>query len=462
MDNINNKQGQMTRREMMKLIGATAAIGATGVSPSLVSDLFAQPRKPNVVFILSDDHRWDHLGCVGHPFLKTPNLDKLAGQGCLFQNAFVTTPLCSPSRASFLTGTYAHTHGVKNNITPWTGKQKTFLEVFKEAGYATAFLGKWHMPGDGLPELPYLDLFVSFTEKEGQGVYYNCPLYENGVKSESKKEYITEELTDRAIRFIQSNVHKPFVLYLSHKAAHNMYLPPRNMKNLYTDVKIDMPDESDIWTAMTGGNIYEGHMGLLKMHYRNYWRTLTGLDFEIGRVLDSLDTLGLRNNTIVIYAGDNGLLWGEHRRINKYWHYEESIRIPFIVRAPWFSDSEGSKRNQLVLNVDLVPTLYEMAGISTHDKLEGRSLVAAIKKGTAPSRDAFLFEYYKNYPYPIPTYYGVRTREHKYVEFEGSMGPELYDLINDPREKYNLYGKENIVHVQKELCELLGNIKPKK
>lgn len=462
MDDTNKNQRQMTRREMLKLTGAMATVGAAGFSPSLVSHLFAGPRKHNVIFILSDDHRWDHLGCAGHPFLQTPNLDRLAAQGLLFENAFVTTSLCSPSRASFLTGTYAHTHGVKNNITPWTGKQKTFLEGFKEAGYATAFIGKWHMPGDRLPELPFVDLFVSFTEKEGQGLYYNCPLYENGVESTSRKEYITEELTDRAIRFIQSNSHRPFSLVLSHKAAHNMYLPPRNMENLYTDEKIDMPDDVDIWTPMTRGNIYEGHMGLLKMHYRNYCRTITGLDFEIGRVLDALDTLGLRNNTMVVYAGDNGLLWGEHRRINKYWHYEESIRIPFIIRAPWLSNSKGVKRDQLVLNVDLAPTLYDMAGIPIPDTIEGRSLVPIIKKDNAPLREAFLFEYYKNYPYPIPTYYGVRTREHKYVEFEGSMEPELYNLVDDPREKSNLYGKADTMPIQKELCALLRNIKPKK
>lgn len=460
MDDITIKQ-RMTRREMLKLIGTAAAVGATGFSPSLVSQLFAGPRRPNVIFILSDDHRWDHLGCTGHSFLKTPNLDRLAGQGVLFENAFVTTSLCSPSRASFLTGTYAHTHGVKNNITPWTGKQKTFLEFFKEAGYATAFIGKWHMPGEGLPELPYLDLFVSFTEKEGQGLYYNCPLYENGVESESKKEYITEELTDRAIRFIQSNSHRPFTLFLSHKAAHNMYLPPRDMENLYADVEIDMPDDTDIWTPMTRGNIYEGHMGLLKMHYRNYCRTIAGLDSEIGRVLDELDRLGLRNNTVVVYAGDNGLLWGEHRRLNKYWHYEESLRIPFIIRVPWLSDYRGIKRDQLVLNVDLAPTLFDMAGIPIPDNVEGRSLVPAMK-GSAPLRDAFLFEYYKNYPYPIPTYFGVRTRKHKYIEFEGSMEPELYDIVRDPREKHNLYGKADFTDVQNELQALLRNMKPKK
>ncbi|MEA3223770.1 MAG: sulfatase-like hydrolase/transferase [Thermodesulfobacteriota bacterium] len=462
MNDTNKSRHQMTRREMLKLMGTTAAVGAIGFSPSLVSNLFAGPQKPNVVFILGDDHRWDHLGCAGHPFLQTPNLDRLADQGVLFKNAFVTTSLCSPSRASFLTGTYAHTHGVKNNITPWTGKQKTFLEGFKEAGYATAFIGKWHMPGDGLPKLPYLDLFVSFTEKSGQGLYYNCPLYENGVKSKSRKEYITEELTDRAIRFIRSNSHKPFSLVLSHKAAHNMYLPPGNMKNLYTDEKIDMPDDIDIWTPMTQGNIYEGHMGLLKMHYRNYCRTLTGLDYEIGRLLDAIDKLGLQNNTVVVYAGDNGLLWGEHRHINKYWHYEESIRIPFIIRAPWLSDSKGTKRDQLVLNIDLAPTLWDIAGIQRQDPIEGQSLVPIIKKRDAAIREAFLFEYYKNYPYPIPTYYGVRTQKHKYVEFEGGMEPELYNLAVDPHEKDNLYEKADAAHIQKELCALLKNIKPRK
>ncbi len=450
----------MTRQGIVQVIGTAAAVCTAVFFCFPVSSPSAAPEKPNVVFILSDDHRWDHLGCVGHPFLQTPHLDRLSAQGVLFENAFATTPLCSPSRASFLTGAYAHTHGVKNNITPWKGLQTTFLQAFKNAGYTTAFIGKWHMPGDGLPELPYLDLFVSFTAKEGQGLYYDCPLYVNGIERESEKDYISEELTDRAIHFMETNRQRPLCLVLSHKAAHNMYRPPRNMQDLYADLKMDLPADADIWTSMTRGNMYEGHMGLLKSHYRNYCRTLSGLDLEIGRLLDSMDELGLTDRTIVVYASDNGLLWGEHRRINKYWHYEESIRIPLVVRAPWLS--EGGKRDQLVLNIDLAPTLCDMAGIPQPDTIEGRSLLPVMERKDAPFREVFLFEYYKNYPYAIPTYFGVRSREYKYVEFMGNKGPELYCLADDPEERSNLYGSPQAARVQEELGALLGKMMPQR
>jgi N-acetylglucosamine-6-sulfatase len=425
---------------MLKLLGVTTMGGILELSIPGIRAAAGERRRPNVVFILSDDHRWDHLGAMGHPFLKTPNLDRLASQGIRFENAFVTTSLCSPSRASFLTGTYPHTHGVKNNITPWTGARVTFLELLKDAGYETAFVGKWHMPGEGLPKLDYLDLFVSFTVKEGQGKYLNCPLIVNGTETPSRKPHITEELTDQAIEFMKNRREDPFCLYLSHKAAHNAYLAARDLDGIYDDEELPLSKDMDIWTAMARGNIYEGHMGLLSTHYRNYCETITDMDRHIGRVLDAIDEMGIGDNTVVIYAGDNGLLWGEHRKINKYWFYEESIRIPLIVRCPWLIPDPGTRRAQMVLNIDPMPTILEICGVPAPEGVEGESLASLFANPARAGREAWLYEYFKNYPYDIPTTFGVRTSTHKYVEFEGGRKPELYNLETDPHEKVNLIG----------------------
>jgi len=199
---------------------------------------------PNIIFILVDDQRWDHMGNMGHPFLETPHMDRLASEGIRFNNAFVTTSLCSPSRASFLTGQYAHTHGVQNNFTPWRNENVTFIEGLKEVGYDTAFIGKWHMPGR-LPELRGVDEFVTFTVRGGQGQYFSCPLVVNGKPEPSRKPYITEELTDRALEFMARDRDAPFFVYLSHKAVHHDFLPPPELKGRYDGVDLGLPPEAD-------------------------------------------------------------------------------------------------------------------------------------------------------------------------------------------------------------------------
>jgi len=213
----------MTRRAALRLLGAAGLAGlSAGTALPAYADIMsgAKGERPNIVFILSDNIQHDDFGFNGHPFIKTPGLDKLASEGVVFNNSFNTTSLCSPARASVLTGNYAHNHGVRNNHTPWTGQKTTFLEHLKAVGYDTAFVGKWHMPGEGLPKMPFLDLFVSYTHREGQGSYLNCPLIVNGVDTAPRKEYLTEELTDRAIEFIEDRTRgegprKPFCLYLS-------------------------------------------------------------------------------------------------------------------------------------------------------------------------------------------------------------------------------------------------------
>lgn len=417
----------------------------------------AEVQKPNIVFILSDDHRWDFLGCAGHPFVKTPNLDRLAGEGIRFKNAFVTTSLCSPSRASFLTGQYAHAHGVRNNLTPWKDSNVTFLERLKQAGYDTAFIGKWHMPGN-LPSLRGLDTFVTFTAQGGQGQYWKCPLIVDGKETPSRKPYITEELTEYAVAFLKKPRKNPFCLYLSHKAVHHEWLPPPDLRNLYSGMDLPVPEESDAWVTSTRGNIWAGTFGTLEHHLKNYARCVVALDREIGRILRTLDQMGIAQNTLVIYAGDNGYFWGEHRLVDKRWAYEESIRIPFIVRYPRVVSDPGRVAEQMVLNIDLAPTLLEAAGLAVPSAMQGVSLLPILESSSAQGRRAWLYEYFKDFPYNVPPILAVRTKTHIYIEYGSRRPPELFDLIKDPRQVENLAGSPEADRYMPALKGMLKNL----
>ncbi len=440
--NLRNGVSGMTRREFLHAgAGSLAALAAAGL-PGLTRA--ASAPGPNMVFILSDDHRWDHLGCMGHPFVKTPSMDRLASQGVIFENAFVATSLCSPSRACFLTGQYPHTHGVRNNITPWNDRNVTFLELLKKAGYDTAFIGKWHMPGSGLPRLRGVDRFVSFTAERGQGRYLDCPLYVDGRWRESRREYITEELTDYAIEFIDARRDRPFCLYLAHKAVHHQWTAPEPFKGMYDRISdLKLPPEADPWVGLVDNNITYGMLGRLPDLYRRYCETITALDSEMGRLLEALDSRGLGENTIVVYAGDNGFLWGEHHRVDKRWAYEESIRIPFIVRYPRLVGRPGTRIGDMVLNVDLAPTLLDLAGKAPPRTMEGLSFAPFLSSRQVSWRSAWLYECFKDYPYTVPDIFAVRTRTHKYVETDSPCHPpELYDIVDDPKERRNLVGTE--------------------
>jgi N-acetylglucosamine-6-sulfatase len=401
--------------------------------------LFAQQRDPNIIFILTDDHRWDALSSMGHPVVQTPNLDRLAKEGVMFTNAFVTTSLCSPSRASFLTGQYAHRHGVVTNHTPWDNRSITFLELLNKAGYETAFIGKWHMPGRGLPKLRGLDHFISFTKEGGQGVYYDCPLIIDGVETERKGKYITEDLTDLAVQFIERQRTRPFCLYLSHKAVHFGYRPPPHLKGVYKNVDLKLPPESDTWITFTNNHPFVGALFPMNVLYRNYCETVASVDEQVGRVIGKLEALNILDDTLIIYAGDNGHFWGEHGLYDKRLAYEESIRIPFIVRYPGLINDPGRRAPQMILNIDLAPTLLDIVGIGRPSGMQGESLKPILQTATAPGRDAWLYEHFPVFPIPIPGITAVRTERYKYIEYQNDVRPkELFDLTADPKEKHNL------------------------
>ena len=396
-----------------------------------------QDKPPNIVFILTDDHRWDALSILGHPVVQTPTLDRLCQQGVRFENAFVTTSLCTPSRASILTGQYAHTHGVKNNLTPWKNENITFFERLKQAGYDTAFIGKWHMPG-ALPRLRGLDRFITFTAQAGQGRYFDCPLIVDGREMPSRKHYITEELTDYALEFISKKRENPFCLYLSHKAVHHQFLPPPELAGIYRDKELPLPAEADTWISMDPDLLYCGLIGPLERTYRNYMETLHATDLEVGRIVDKLAEAGIAEDTIIIYFGDNGFFLGEHRLMDKRWPYEESIRVPCIIYDPRRKETGGRTVEQMVLNIDLAPTILDMAGLPVPAHMEGRSMLPYLQDGEAPGRRAWLYEYFRDFPYRVPAMEAVRTDRYKYVEYHGRKANELFDLSRDPGEKHNI------------------------
>ena len=444
----------VTRRQAVKTIGTTVAAGLVGLNfPGIVS---AGGRMPNIIFILTDDHRWDAFSCMDHPFLKTPNLDRIAGEGVMFENSFCTTSLCSPSRASFLTGQYGHTHGVKTNHTPWDEKNVTFIELLKQAGYDTAFIGKWHMPGEGLPRVRGLDHFITFTSQGGQGVYYDCPLYIDGVHTERKGKYITEDLTDLALQWINRPRKNPFCLYLSHKAAHFGFAPPKHLDGMYKGIDLHLPPEADDFIPITNRHLFVGAPAPLSFLYRRYCETVVSVDEQVGRVLQKLDEMGMAEDTIVIYAGDNGHFFGEHGLYDKRLAYEESIRIPFFVRYPGLISDPGRRAQQMALNIDLAPTLLELIGRKIPPGMQGRSLVPILRSKGAPGRKSWLYEHYPVYPIPIPGIAAVRTDTHKYITYQNNIRPpELFDMVSDPKEKHNLIGtprgKELLPRLKSEL-----------
>ncbi len=415
----------------------------------------AKPR--NVVFILSDDHRYDAMGFMGHPFLKTPNLDKVAANGVHLKNAMVTTSLCSPSRASILTGLYTHNHRVIDNNRKVPEGTLYFPQWLQQAGYATAFFGKWHMGNEGDHPQPGFDKWVSF---KGQGHYlppnsdYTLNVDGNRVK---QKGYITDELTDYAIDWLkQQSAEQPFFIYLSHKAVHANFTPAERHKGQYADVPWDPPSsQEDVKNDRTKprwlrdqrnswhGVDYPYHSELnVERYYKRYCESLLAVDDSVGRILKQLEEMGVLDETLIIYMGDNGFMFGEHGLIDKRVAYETSIRVPMLMQCPALFEG-NTVVQEVVANIDVGPTILEAAGIKTPSHMDGQSFLPLAQGKEIKWRDYFLYIYYweKNYP-QSPTVFCLRGSKWKYITYYGLWDTdELYDLENDPDETTNLIDK---------------------
>ncbi len=424
-----------------------------GALTLLITTASAQPR--NVVFILSDDHRYDFMGF--HPnapdFLQTPAMDRMAREGVHLANAFVTTALCSPSRASILTGQYAHRHGVVDNSSPIPDGTRFFPQDLQRHGIQTAFFGKWHMGDEDDHPQPGFDRWVSFR---GQGTYYDPVLNVDGERSRHQG-YTTDLLTDYALDWMREgrDPERPFFLILSHKAVHAEFEPAERHAGFYEDIDIPYPAsmaytesnyrgkphwvraQRDSWHGVD--YMYHGQFDF-DTFYRRYAETLLALDESIGRVLDELTASGLAEETLVIYMGDNGFLLGEHGLIDKRNAYEESMRVPMLAWAPGFLDA-GTTVDGLVRNIDIAPTVLDLMGVSSAIDMDGQSFLPLLQGGAGPADDReFLYEYYWEHAFPhTPTTFALRGDRFKYIYYHGVWDfAELYDLQADPHEQHNL------------------------
>jgi N-acetylglucosamine-6-sulfatase len=418
--------------------------------------VLAQSNQPkNIIFILSDDHRYDFMGFHDEApsYIETPAMDRMAEEGVHIQNAFVTTSLCSPSRASILTGQYAHKHGVVDNTSPIPGGTRFFNEDVQQNGYQTAFIGKWHMGEVDDSPRPGWDHWISFR---GQGSYTNPILNVNGERDQHEG-YTTDILTDYAVDWLKKqhqNKDEPFFLYLSHKAVHAEFEPAERHEGYYDDIEIEYPESMDnternyrtkpdwvkeqrkSWHGVDYP--YHGNMNFDEF-YRGYIESLLSLDESVDRVLDYIEESGLSENTLVIYMGDNGFLHGEHGLIDKRNAYEESMRVPMLAWAPGYIEA-GSKVDELVRNIDIAPTLLELTGTKSDIDMAGLSFLPLLK-GEKENRDReFLYEYYWEAAFPhTPTTFSLRGARYKYIWYHGVWDMNgLYDLQKDSNERYNL------------------------
>ena len=430
-------------------------------------DANAAKKKRNVIFIFIDDMRFDSMSCMNHPFLKTPNLDKMASNGVLFNHAYVTTSLCSPSRATILSGQYAHTHGVMNNSTLLPQGTPTFPVELQKTGYETAFIGKWHMGGSSDKPRPGFDHWISFR---GQGVY-NDPMFNINGKSVKKNGYMTDLLTDYAVDYLKKDKTKPFFMYLSHKAVHADFYPAKRHENAYSDVQIEHPasmantpenyEGKPLWVKRQRhswhGVDYMYHDGTYFDRFiLDYNRTMLAVDDGIGRIMDTLKEEDMLNDTLILFMGDNGFLHGEHGLIDKRCMYEESIRVPLIAHCPDIIQG-GRKIDQVALNNDIAPTILDAAGASIPNTIQGKSFLPILQSEKVPWREGMLYEYFWERAFPqTPTVFGVRTERYKYMNYHGIFDlNELYDLEKDPKEMRNLIDDPAHYDIRQDLHKML-------
>ncbi|MDY0960464.1 sulfatase [Sphingomonas sp. CFBP8993] len=450
--------GDMTRRGVL-LAGTGGAFGlysmAAGAAPEPRRSR-RLPRLPgvrprNILVVLTDDHRYDAMGFMNaQDFGDTPTLDRLAREGTHFRNAFVTTALCSPSRASIFTGLYAHQHKVVDNNHPIPPGLIFYPEYLQAAGYDTAFIGKWHMGDEGDGPQPGFDHWVSF---KGQGSYLPSA---DGLNVDGRrvpqKGYITDELTDYAIDWIgKRSKGRPWMLHLAHKAVHSEFVPAERHKGRYDKETFRYPasmapnapgrpmwveNQRNSWHGV--GYPYHGTLDIGD-YYKRYMETLLAVDEGVARIMDLLEQRGELDDTLILYLGDNGFMFGEHGLIDKRTAYEESMRIPMLARCPGLFPA-GSVVEQVVANIDIAPTLLAAAGLRAPDGMAGANALPLLHDVNAPWRDELLYEYYweRNFP-QTPTVYALREDRYKYMHFHGIWDiDELYDLAEDPHETNNL------------------------
>jgi arylsulfatase A-like enzyme len=500
-----NKQ---TRRQFLKTAGSVAVSGgllSRIPTPVAAVQIESQRKRPNIIFIMTDDHAAHAISCYGSKINKTPNLDRLAREGMRFNNCFCTNSICAPSRAVILTGKYSHLNGVIDNAVEFDGSQQTFPKLLQKASYKTAIIGKWHLKSDPTG-------FDYWNILPGQGVYHNPVMIEMG---ERKKHtgYVTDIITNLCLEWLKEReADKPFCLMYHHKAPHREWEPDDKHAKLYEDTDIPIPEtfNDDYKTRCAAAHqqemTVEQHLNkkdlkidppqgltgqeLKKWKYqryiKDYLRCVASVDDNVGRLLDYLDTSGLTENTIVVYTSDQGFYLGDHGWFDKRFMYEHSLRMPLLVRYPK-EIKAGSTNDDIALNLDFAPTFLDLASVTAPGDMQGRSLRPLLEGRTEcrtnaapiphqlvrhkkyPHRTSIgaawrTSMYYHYYEYPavhmVKRHYGIRTKRYKLIHFYYDIDAwELYDLEKDPNELNNVYDDPAYTDIVKQLKTELDRLR---
>jgi arylsulfatase A-like enzyme len=431
-----------------------------------------QDQRPNILFIYSDDHAQHAISAYGSAINQTPQIDRLAREGMLFTNSFVTNSICGPARATVLTGKYSHRNGFAQNDQSFDGDQPTVPKMLRQAGYQTAIIGKWHLNSD--PQG-----FDHWFVLPGQGLYEDPWFLDNGTRIKVPG-YVTDIITERSIEWLSQgrDKSKPFLLMCQHKAPHRNWQPAPRHAAMFADADVPKPVTfDDDWknrspaaadTTMTiehhltpndvKGEAPEGldaeqrKNWLYQRYIKDYLRCIAAVDESVGRVLDWLDESGLADNTIVIYSSDQGFYLGDHGWYDKRWMYEESLRTPMLVRWPG-KVVANSECDAMVLNLDLAETFLDLAGLPIPADMQGQSLVPWLT-GKTPTdwRQSMYYRYYEfPEPHHVQPHFGVRTKTHKLIRYPDIDAWEMFDLAADPHELHSIHASPEHAELRAEL-----------
>lgn len=469
--------------------GCAAPRRAPGAAPE------ASGERPNILFIMTDDHASNAISCYGSwlaEVAKTPNLDRIAQEGMRLDNCFCTNSICTPSRATILTGQYSHLNGVYTLGDKLDGRRRNVAKLLRSAGYQTAVIGKWHLYSDPTG-------FDYWNVLPGQGLYHDPIMFDMG-EERRYPGYATDIITDLCLDWLRNRDRdKPFFLNCHHKAPHRPWEPDAKHATMYEDTEIPEPhnlldDYCSRSRAAANATLRIGeHMNATdvkqeipealkgdalrrwayQLYLKDYLRCIASVDDNVGRLLDYLDEEGLTQNTVVIYTSDQGMFIGEHGYYDKRFMYEESLRMPFLVRHPPEVEA-GAINDDIVLNTDFAPLFLDYAGVATPDDMQGRSF-RTILRGQTPSdwRTSMYYRYWMHLSHHgVPAHYGLRTKRYKLIYYYGDpLGMtgavdeptdpewELFDLEKDPYEMNNVHDDPEYAEVVPELERELHQLK---
>lgn len=460
----------------------------------------SEQKQPNIIFIMSDDHAAHAMSCYDSKINETPNLDRIANEGIRFDNCFCTNSICAPSRAAILTGKYNHKNGVRTLGDNFDSTQPTVQRELRENGYQTALIGKWHLGHGGKSDPADFDHWNIFP---GQGDYIDPMMIEMGEEKQIKG-YATDIVTDQSIDWIDNrDKEKPFMLMLHHKAPHRPWVPDEKYKDMYKDVDIPEPETfnddysnrasaaeeakmriaRDLTFTDVKANPPEGltdaelKSWFYQRYIKDYLRCVASIDDNVGRLLDYLDEEELAEDTIVVYTSDQGFFLGDHGWYDKRFMYEESLRMPFIVRYPR-AIKPGISTKDFALNVDIPETFLDYAGIEIPEYMQGTSLRPVMEERTPEDwQDSMYYRYWEHLSveHLVGAHYGVRTHDYKLIYYYGeALGCadaiddprtpewELFDLVKDPYEMKSVYDDpayaDTVVEMKKELYRLKDEV----